>query len=391
MATHAGALDTFQRVRQIATWTILFAPIVTALLTRAVLYSHEQRRVDLWKRYRAWTDFILCLTVSCWWVLWVLRSSEIVSTLAPSGLLAEPVLFWLAPIVILGAYLIICHAVDRTLFKLRWTARQLLWRAWWRVVSLVIPLLMLASGFNAIFDGHLVGLLWILAAGFVAKIGTALLRLADGLKLNVLKSGETRNRAFTLANRMGVQLDRVFLVPAGKGHLTNAYGISNAIGLTDNLGKYLSKAEMDFVIAHELAHVKLRHGRNYVLLLVAIFASMAILFYKSSSWIPSVQPLLQFLVVLFPLIALKYVSRQHEYAADREAMDFTSDPEAALRALINLNQIHAAPVHCDALTESVMTHPSVAHRLSRMSDIGHIRSERLVDILSASCRSQSRM
>ena len=81
------------------------------------------------------------------------------------------------------------------------------------------------------------------------------LRRAEGLKFNTLKSGELRNRALNIARRMGVALSRVYVVPAGRGHLTNAYGMSHAIGLTDNLGKYLTKAETEFVIAHEVAHV----------------------------------------------------------------------------------------------------------------------------------------
>jgi Zn-dependent protease with chaperone function len=68
----------------------------------------------------------------------------------------------------------------------------------------------------------------------------------------------------------------VHVVPAGKGHLTNAYGISNAIALTDSLGKYLTKPQIDYVIAHELAHVKLNHGRKQLRLWVTVFSIVAL-------------------------------------------------------------------------------------------------------------------
>ena len=62
--------------------------------------------------------------------------------------------------------------------------------------------------------------------------------------INTLKSGEFRNRALLLAKEMAITLQRVFIVPSGKGHLTNAFGMSSAIGLTDNLGKYLTKEQV---------------------------------------------------------------------------------------------------------------------------------------------------
>jgi hypothetical protein len=62
--------------------------------------------------------------------------------------------------------------------------------------------------------------------------------------INTLKSGELRNRVLLLAKEIGITLQRVFIVPSRKGHLTNAFGMSSAIGLTDNLGKYLTKEQV---------------------------------------------------------------------------------------------------------------------------------------------------
>ena len=62
--------------------------------------------------------------------------------------------------------------------------------------------------------------------------------------INTLKSGELCNRALLLAKEMGITLQRVFIVPSGKGHLTNAFGMSSTIGLPDNLGKYLTKEQV---------------------------------------------------------------------------------------------------------------------------------------------------
>src|SRR5258708_36771359 len=96
------------------------------------------------------------------------------------------------------------------------------------------------------------------------------------MRLNMLKSGESRNGAFRVAGGMEVTFRRVFVGPAGKGHLTNAYGMSNAIALTDSLGQHLNDRQMDFVVAHEVAHVKLKHGRKHLLLVVTVFTITAL-------------------------------------------------------------------------------------------------------------------
>jgi hypothetical protein len=88
---------------------------------------------------------------------------------------------------------------------------------------------MLATGFDALMDG-LWGVAWLFLAGMVARIGTAFLWRAEGIKLNTLKSCELRNRAVLLQGKWEPPFERVFIVPSGKGHLTNAFGMSSAIG-----------------------------------------------------------------------------------------------------------------------------------------------------------------
>ena len=122
------------------------------------------------------------------------------------------------------------------------------------------------------------------------------------MRFSRLKSGELRNRAFKMASQMGVTIARVYMVPAGKGHLANAYGMSNAIGLTDNLGKYLSKAQVDSVIAHELAHVKLRHTRKHLLLVLGIFSMMTVLLFRFSRYALPLHALAQIAVIFVPFL-----------------------------------------------------------------------------------------
>jgi Zn-dependent protease with chaperone function len=295
---------------------------------------------------------------------------------------AEVLLFWSAPIASLAIFLFYCYAIDRTLFKQRWSLLEIARRTWWRLASFVIPLQMVAAGFTAIFDGKVRGTAWLVSAGMVSIIGTGFMRRAGGMKFNRLKSGELRNRAFKMASQMGVTIARVYMVPEGKGHLTNGFGMSNAIGLTDNLGKHLTRPQVDYVIAHELAHIKLRHARKHLLLVVGIFATMTILLFRFSRYALPLQTIAQFAVIFGPLGVIYYFSRQFEYSADRVAVEFTGEPEVAIRGLVNLHKVDAVPLQLARFSEFFMTHPSLARRVDAIARIGQIPAQQLSTVLN---------
>ena len=370
---------------------ILLLPVILTLCIRRIsLQSQEAEEKTIWAAYRAFGRFILTITVASWWVLWDPGPSDSISITGQikAGALATSSevspFFWMPPIVSLGIFLFLCNMADKAILNLKWTTADTFRQVWWRLTSFVIPLLMVAAGFSTILDGKIKGIGWLLAAGAVSKVGTGFLRRAEGLRLNVLKSGETRNRALTLATRMGVTLSRIYVVPAGKGHLTNAYGMSNAIALTDNLGKYLTNTEKDYVIAHELAHVKLRHGRKQLLLVITIFSTLAVLAFLFRQRAETFRPLLQVVLMIGPLVALYHRSRRFEYSADREAVDFTGDPETAIRALANLHHGRELPAAHDRFTELFMTHPTFARRIQTIADDGHVPRDRVIDILEDS-------
>lgn len=368
---------------------ILALPVVlTCCLGCFPFLSHQREQITTWLVWRGLGRFVLAATVAGWWLTWDSGGrSELPAALMrnfpgafdPSSL--EAFLFWLLPVVSLGAFLVICYVVDRTVLKQRWSFAALLRRAWWRLVSFVIPLLMVASGFTLIFTGKIVGTVWLIIAGIVSRVGTAFLRRAEGIKFNRLKSGELRNRALKMADRMGVTIGRVYIVPAGKGHLTNAYGLSNAIGLTDSLGQHLTKTQMDYVMAHELAHVKLKHAHKALVLVLTIYSAFALIFFRFSQHAMALLPLAEITVFFGPLVAIYYLSRRFEYAADRVAVDFTGEPETAIKTLVNLHRIHEVPAQCDGFTELFMTHPSLTDRVQAIASAGQIPCERLTKIM----------
>ena len=60
------------------------------------------------------------------------------------------------------------------------------------------------------------GCTWISGAGIIAMMGTVFRRKAEGMKLHEVKASETRNRARAMARRMGIELRRIYVVPAGR-------------------------------------------------------------------------------------------------------------------------------------------------------------------------------
>lgn len=370
--------------------TILLLPIIlTLLFYGCALAASVTKRRNVWTNYRSLGRFILAATVAVWWIAWDFRGHSVLTQIlvgiwlgALSTSSAEALLFWAAPWVSLGLFLFLCYTIDRTFSKRRWSLFEIACRTFWRLVSFVIPLQMVAAGFAAIFEGRILGTAWLLSAGIVSKIGTGFLRRAEGMKFNKLKSGELRNRAFKMASQMGVTIARVYMVPAGKGHLTNAFGMSNAIGLTDSLGKHLTKAQVDSVIAHELAHVKLRHARKHLLLVLGIFSMMTILMFRLSQYGVHWRPLAQLVVIFGPLGIIYSASRHFEYSADRVEVEFTGDPETAIRSLLNLHKVDEGPMQHTRFSEYFMTHPSLVRRINAMARIGQLSDQQLDKILN---------
>jgi Zn-dependent protease with chaperone function len=153
--------------------------------------------------------------------------------------------------------------------------------------------------------------------------------------------------------------------------------------VTDNLGQYLNDRQIEFVIAHEVAHVRLRHVRIHLLLIVMTFSITTVSLFFFSSPTSHFRPLLQLVAIFGPLIALSYSSRRFEYSADRVAIEFTDAPEIAVRALARLHQVRELPTASDAFTELFMSHPTFAHRVGAIVNDGQIPADRLTQILGS--------
>jgi Zn-dependent protease with chaperone function len=140
---------------------------------------------------------------------------------------------------------------------------------------------------------------------------------------------------------------------------------------TDNFGEYLSGLQLDFVIGHELAHVRGRHTRKEFLAML-LMVVMVLLTFSLPHMATGFRPIFILIVLFAPLVVAPGLSRFFEYSADREAIGFTSDPESGLHALANLYRMTGSPVKCGRIVELFMTHPSLSNRLEAITRAGEI-------------------
>lgn len=190
-------------------------------------------------------------------------------------------------------------------------------------------------------------------------VSMAYIRL-NGIQLSTNQFGDLYNRVLALSKRFGIdEIPEVYIVESGgvlNAFASRVFGLfgKNMVVLYSDIVELVKEGcedELEFIIAHELAHVK----RNHV-----------------------VKRLLTFLAMWIPFLGETY-SRACEFTADRMAVACTEKPEKAIRALtvlaagkylfwdVNkdeyLNQYNAKKGFFVSLTELLSTHPAIPRRI----------------------------
>jgi Zn-dependent protease with chaperone function len=288
------------------------------------------------------------------------------------------------PILSVGIAQSIAYSSSRRILQLKWRFSDIARLTFWSTVSPTVALLVAAIGAEAIYRGWWQGTFLLATSGIVAFAGSVRLRSAEGFQLRPLRFGKLHGRAFLLSKKMSVKIEKVYIVPAGKGHLTNAYGLGRSIALTDNYGEFTNKAQLDFVIGHELIHVKHQHARKKLGIALTLFLLLTLISFDLPPPLWRFRALVNLLFLLAPLLTLYFVSRRFEYAADRGSVEFTAAPEAAIQALANLHRMTDTPIHCGRIVELFQTHPGFLRRAAAIASVCGITSDRVEEILGPS-------
>ena len=148
-------------------------------------------------------------------------------------------------------------------------------------------------------------------------------------RLESLDEGEERDRIQAMIARMGVNVSDICLWRTGhrclNAAVAGAFRRSRILLISDALIDSFDEADLDAVVAHEMAHIKHRHVPTMLMSLVAagLTAIMCSQIVSRSDWqtVPSEQTslLILFPILVFWLLIHRFVSRSFEHQADLEA------------------------------------------------------------------------
>ena len=210
-------------------------------------------------------------------------------------------------------------------------------------------------------------------------------------KFEPLKEGEFRNRILALANRVGFKTDGIYTMDGSKRSAhSNAYftgiGKSKRIVLFDTLIEQMTMDQGLAVLAHEMGHYKMKHIRR-MLVIQTIFLFVGLYFLSLLVDYPPLfsafgfdRPSSHVALVLFSLISgpmlfylsplMNYLSRKHEYEADRFSAQTLGDGKSMEEALINLSLKNLSNLTPHPWYSAYhYSHPSTAERVTALRQV----------------------
>jgi Zn-dependent protease with chaperone function len=300
---------------------------------------------------------------------------DVIATMLPS------ILVWVPPAIMY----FLCLALSSPIHSLRGMNRtqgQAVSQSFWAIARFAIPLSLAMFGTAELFNNPRIGVLLLLAAMFLGRIISQKAARSFGMELQALTSGELRDRAFAIAQKAGAKLNQVYVLPAERMRLANAYAHSaNNIYLTDYLLKNLNKREVDAIVGHEMAHLQKKHIRNRILIMIGVVLVIIFVAIWAGRWIPPNLPLGPILYGFFLLLAF-FISRRNEFAADAGAVKLTEDAEAMITGLARISRLNTMPMHWGKFDEKMLTHPSTLRRLAHLARAADIPEVHIPELLS---------
>ncbi len=220
--------------------------------------------------------------------------------------------------------------------------------------------------------------------GAAGLLGTGVLALVAGPTLidplfNEFTPAEPglRARVQRLADAAGVPVDRVLVMDASKRTTaSNAYvtgfGPTKRVVFYDTLLNDFSEAEVDFVVAHELAHVRHRDVlRSLALVAVAAPATVRAIAEGADALGNSLPAVVLSGALVAPVVGIvsNGLSRSVERRADRFAMRLVGDPGAQIafqRGICLRNLAEPEPPRWVQVLQG--THPTTLERIAMAED-----------------------
>jgi heat shock protein HtpX len=225
---------------------------------------------------------------------------------------------------------------------------------------------------------------------FSDKIAIA---FAGGKPISRSQAPEIFEDLETVARRMGIPTPKLYISQEAQPNAfaTGRNPQNGLVCLTAGITKALNRSELRGVIAHELAHIK-----NYDILTgtiaaviagtISSIANIAMWGFGGMNRDEERNPLVGLLLIIIAPIAATIIqlaiSRTREYAADRDAAEYTKEPEYLADALekiegysrqipMDVNPAMSSlyisnPLRGQGLMNIFSTHPPIAERIKRL-------------------------
>jgi STE24 endopeptidase len=143
--------------------------------------------------------------------------------------------------------------------------------------------------------------------------------------------------------------------------------------ISDYLIEEFTPAEVDAVIAHELAHAKQRHVLKIaVTYLCFSLSGLDLLFFVRNVGVLTLGVLALFFTGLFLLFGgnfffTPYINRRFELEADHMAVKTIEDGKAMISALKRMAELNLTPQDKTFMSWG-LTHPSVSERIKKIQE-----------------------
>ena len=191
---------------------------------------------------------------------------------------------------------------------------------------------------------------------------------------DMVESSGMSERARILAERLGVSSRPVYVLTGGPGEWKLASVLEDRICITEKLAKEVSIEALDWILGHELAHLRVPAKKKAPLPPVVTVALMVLIYVALMSIFVVPFGLKSFVgfglvfasVLLFSKLGPSKTTPEIELECDRLAASVTS-PEAGLEALSALLEAHRGE-------KGVEGYPSRQRRLAQMTDMLEARS-----------------
>lgn len=256
------------------------------------------------------------------------------------------------------------------------------------VISFVIFLLMMESLYAIAMSFQ--ANWWVAAAIFWVFISIVFAEIFPVViiplfyKYNKLSDNELRNTTFELAGKFGIKLMDVFVIDFSKNtKKANAaivgWGRTKRVILADNLINEFTPTEVKVVIAHEMAHYKLKHLWKLVFasaasitffffVLYRVLPGLAAFFGLTGPLDMAMLPMLYAIFILYELILMPIhngFSRKLEKDADVMALEITKLSAPFISLMEKLAQKNLSDKFPGRLTEYIFyNHPPISKRIA---------------------------